>query len=86
METTKKKTKTTKKKKDNRGGKREGAGRKKGFKLKDNPRVKMLPFRVTEDTYRRTKELREQTKQDEMTFVDMLESWVADMAQEYGIE
>lgn len=69
-----------------RGGRREGAGRKKGFRLKENPRNTMLPFRVTEKTARRIKELRELTREDTMPFVEMLESWVAEMAQDYGIE
>jgi len=75
-----------KKKKDGRGGKRAGAGRKKGTKIVENPRSKMLPFRVTEDTLRRTKALRELTKQDTMPFVAMFESWVADLARDYGID
>lgn len=69
-----------------RGGRREGAGRKKGFRLKENPRNTMLPFRVTEKTARRIKELRELTRDDTMPFVEMLEAWVAEMAQDYGIE
>lgn len=74
------------KKKDNRGGKREGAGRPKGTGTKDNPKVKMLPFRVSEKTSERIKQLRELTKEDEMPFVDMLEKWVEEYAQSYGIE
>ena len=69
-----------------RGGRREGAGRKKGVKIKENPKNTMLPFRVSEITARRIKQLRELTKQDEKPFVDMLEDWVAGYAQEYGIE
>ena len=74
------------KKIDHRGGKREGAGRKKGTKIKENPKNTMLPFRVSEVTARRIKELRELTKQDEKPFVDMLEAWVEEYAREYGIE
>lgn len=82
-------TTTTKEKKpkdNNWGGKRPGAGRKKGFKLVENPKNTMLPFRVSEITARRIKQLREATKQDEMPFVDMLEKWVEDYAKDYGIE
>ena len=74
------------KKVEHRGGKREGAGRPKGTGTKQNPRVKMLPFRVSEITAIRIKQLRELTKDDEKTFVDMLEDWVAGYAQDYGIE
>ena len=78
-----------KKKKTTRGGKREGAGRKKGVKIghiKDNPRNTMLPFRVSEATAMRIKELRELTKQDEKPFVQMLEAWVEEYAKDYGLE
>lgn len=73
-------------KKDGRGGRRPGAGRKKGFRLKENPRNTMLPFRVSEATARRIKALREVTKEDTMPFVDMLEAWVKELAEDYGIE
>ena len=72
-----------------RGGKRTGSGRKAGVKVgpyKENPRNTMLPFRVSERTARRIKELREITKGDTETFVDMLESWVEELATAYGIE
>ena len=81
----KKETMETKK----RGGKRPGAGRKAGVKVgpyKENPRTKMIPFRVTEKTLERMKQLRELTKEDTMPFVDMLEAWVKEMARDYGIE
>ena len=68
------------------GGKRPGAGRKKGFKLVENPKNTMLPFRVSELTAKRIKQLRELTKDDQMPFVDMLEKWVEEYAQNYGIE
>ena len=74
------------------GGKREGAGRKKGVKIgpigprKENPKNTMLTFRVSEATSRRIKQLRELTKQDEKPFVDMLEDWVQNYAKDYGIE
>ena len=80
----------TTKTKGTHGGKREGAGRKKGwtghYKKMDNPHTKMLPFRVTENTYRRVKELRELTKDDTMPFVAMFEDWVKEIATDYGIE
>jgi len=72
-----------------RGGKRQGAGRKAGVKVgpyKENPKNTMLPFRVSEITARRIKELRELTKDDSEPFVDMLEDWVRELAQDYGIE
>ena len=80
------------KKKSGRGGRREGAGRKKGVKIgsigqrKPNPKNSMLPFRVSEKTAGRVKQLRELTKEDTMPFVDMFEKWVEEMAQDYGIE
>lgn len=85
-----KKNKTTKpNEKNGRGGKREGAGRKQGIKVgpyKENPKNTMLPFRVSEITARRIKQLRDITKGDEHPFVDMLELWVEDYAKTYGIE
>jgi hypothetical protein len=74
------------KKVDHRGGRREGAGRPKGTGTKENPRNRMIPFRVSEVTLNRMKQLRELTKDDTMPFVDMLEAWVKEMAQDYGIE
>lgn len=76
------KRKTTKKK-DGRGGIRPGAGRP---KTKENPRVKMLTFRVPEATSRRIALLREATKDDEVPFLDMLDRWVEDYAKDYGID
>ena len=68
------------------GGKRPGAGRKKGFKLVENPKNTMLPFRVSAITAQRIKRLRDLTKADEKPFVDMFEKWVEVYAKEYGIE
>lgn len=68
------------------GGRREGAGRPVGSGKKEQPRNTMLTFRVTEATARRIKELREATKDDEMDFVETLEQWVKDYANDYGIE
>lgn len=73
----------TTKKTDGRGGRRPGAGRK---PYKENPRDKMIPFRVSAVTLDRMKALREMTKEDTMPFVDMLEAWVKEMAEDYGIE
>lgn len=86
MEQTKKKV--GRPRKEHRGGAREGAGRKPGKvgAYKENPKNTMLPFRVSELTASRIKALRELTKRDEHPFVDMLESWVEGLAQEYGIE
>lgn len=78
-----------KKKTTTRGGKRQGAGRKAGVKVgpyKENPKNTMLPFRVSEVTAHRIKALRELTKDDTMPFVDMLEEWVRELAEDYGIE
>lgn len=85
----KKRTSATEPKKGTRGGKREGAGRKAGVKVgpyKDNPKNTMLPFRVSEITAIRIKALREATKGDTIPFVDMLEEWVKELAEDYGIE
>ncbi len=67
---------------ENRGGRREGAGRKRLA----NPKNTMLTFRVKESTARRIKSLREVTKSSETPFVDMLDAWVEEMAKNYGIE
>ena len=45
----------------------------------------MLTFRVSAETARRIKELREATKDDTEDFVDMLDAWVKDLAGDYGI-
>lgn len=88
-ESPKAKTKTTKRKKENRGGKREGAGRKKGVGITYSGGEMLsahLSIRVREITNTRVKQLRELTKNDDMPFNRMFESWVADLAQEYGLE
>lgn len=69
--------------KTGRGGARPGAGRP---KTKESPRTATFPFRVSESAVRRIKALQEMTRDDTMPFMDMLEAWVADMAQDYGIE
>ena len=66
------------------GGKREGAGR--FAKGADAPLTAQATFRVTEDTARRIKALREITAQDDKPFNRMFELWVAEFAQDYGIE
>lgn len=85
-ETIKKKKKIGRPRKERRGGAREGAGRKRGVQIKEHPRNKHFSFGVSEITVQRSNKLRELTKQDEMPFVDMLEKWVEELAQEYGIE
>lgn len=87
----KNKPKTPEKKRDGRGGRREGAGRKKGvavgpYKGNDAVLSENDTFRVSPDTHRRIKQLREMTKQDTMPFNRMFESWVEDLAKEYGID
>lgn len=46
----------------------------------------MLTFRVSEITSQRIKKLREATKYDDETFIDMLDRWVEELANQYGIE
>ena len=75
--------------KSNRGGKREGAGRKKGVKIgqiKDNPRNQGVTFMVSEKMLMQIRQLRELTKEDEINFNGMFVKWVEDMAEAYGIE
>lgn len=74
-----------------RGGKREGAGRKAGVKVgpykgKTDMLTAMDTFRVSEDTHRRIKELRELTKHDEKPFNRMFELWVEQLSKDYGLE
>lgn len=83
------KKKRVRRKKETRGGKREGAGRKKGVGITYSGGEMLsahLSIRVREITNTRVKQLRELTKQDDMPFNRMFESWVADLAQEYGLE
>ncbi len=70
------------------GGKREGAGRKKGVPVKSAGEVLSAQevIRVRAITHTRVQQLRELTKNDDMPFNRMFESWVADLAQEYGLE
>lgn len=71
------------KKKGNWGGRRKGAGR----KMSEEPTMdKLVAFRVTEDTNRKAKALREITKGDEKTFNQMFREWVDAIAQDYGVE
>ena len=75
----------------NWGGKREGAGRKKGVKVgaykgRKDVLTENDTFRVSKDTHRRIKQLRELTKQDTMPFNRMFEAWVEEMASNYGID
>ena len=64
------------------GGAREGAGR----KPMENARNQHFSFRVSERAVRQANALRELTKRDDKTFVDMLEDWIAEQAENYGIE
>ena len=75
-------------KKENRGGKREGAGRKKGFSVAypDEQLTSQVTLRVRDITHKRVKQLRELTKNDAMNFNRMFEKWVEDYAKDYGIE
>ena len=73
-------------KKNTHGGRREGAGRKKGVQIKANPRTHHFSFGVSEQAIRRANELRKLTKHDDVPFVEMLELWIEDLAKEYGIE
>lgn len=79
------------KKVEHRGGKREGAGRKKGvpvgpYKESGELVTAHITINVREVTKNRVKALREATKQDEMPFNRMFEAWVEEYAQNYGIE
>ena len=80
------------KKKGGWGGKRAGAGRKKGVKLgklgqrKENPKSELVYIRVSADTLRKVKQLRELTKHDSVPFNDMFIAWVTEMAKDYGLE
>ena len=71
------------KEKKGRGGRRPGAGRP---RTKEKPRDTMLTFRVSAETARRIKELREATRGDAEDFTSMLDAWVKDLAGDYGIE
>ena len=75
-------------KKENRGGRREGAGRKKGTMLTypDEPLSGQVVIRIRQITQDRIRQLRELTKGDAVPFNRMFESWVADLAKDYGIE
>lgn len=76
------------KKKENRGGKREGAGRKKGYSIAypDEVLDAQVTIRIRSITHRRIKQLRELTKDDDKPFNRMFEEWVAEYAKDYGIE
>lgn len=84
MEQTKKKV--GRPRKERRGGAREGAGRKKGVQIKENPLTEHVTFRTHADTLRRVQLLRDLTKRDELSFNRLFEQWVEGLAQEYGIE
>ena len=88
MEETKKRRGRPPKKVENRGGKREGAGRKKGACTiyEGEALTAQLTLRVRAITSQRIKQLRELTKDDTMPFNRMLEAWVEELAQDYGLE
>lgn len=73
-------------KKERRGGRREGAGRKKGFRLKENPRNDSVSFAVSEKTLNQIRSLRELTKDDELNFNSMFILWVEEVAKDYGLD
>lgn len=66
------------------GGKREGAGKK--AKGATGPLDAQVVMRITADTYRRIKALRDATADDDVPFNRMFELWVQELATEYGIE
>ena len=66
------------------GGKREGAGSKP--KYGEEPLSSRLSMRVRTKTRERVDQLRELTKNDAMPFNQMFESWVADLAGDYGLD
>lgn len=68
------------------GGKREGAGRKKGVQIKENPRNQGVTFMVSEKMLGQIRQLRELTREDEINFNGMFVKWVEEMAETYGIE
>ena len=76
------------KKVENRGGKREGAGRKKGTltTYPNEPLDGQVVMRIRSITQERIRQLREATKGDTMPFNRMFEQWVEDYAKDYGIE
>ena len=87
--TTKKRGRGRPPKKATHGGKRPGAGRKKGVAVgqyKENPRNKGVTFMVSEKMLGQIRQLRELTKEDEINFNGMFVKWVDEYAQSYGIE
>ena len=76
-------------KKATHGGKRPGAGRKKGVAVgpyKENPRNKVVPFMVSEKMLGQIRQLREATKEEIPNFNAQFVEWVEKQAQIYGIE
>lgn len=75
-------------KKDGRGGKREGAGRKKGVSVayEGDMLSSQITLRVRDITKERVVQLRELTKYDDMSFNRLLEAWVEEMAKKYGLD
>jgi len=67
------------------GGHREGAGRKPGTRMKENPRNENVTFRVSAKTLGQIRQLRELTREDEMDFNAMFVAWVEEMSGDYGL-
>ena len=67
------------------GGRREGAGRKPGAQMKENPRNENVTFRVSAKTLGQIRQLRDLTREDEMDFNAMFIAWVDEMASDYGL-
>lgn len=76
------------KKVEKRGGKREGAGRKKGqgMTYEGEYLSAQVVMRIRPITHERIKQLREATKDDTMPFNRMFEQWVEEYAKDYGID
>lgn len=80
--------KSAKKPKGTHGGKREGAGRKKGYSVAypNETLSGQVVIRIRAITQERIKQLRELTKDDTMPFNRMFEAWVEQYAKDYGLE
>ena len=67
------------------GGRRDGAGRKPGTRMVENPKTENVTFRGSERTLGQIRQLRELTREDEMDFNAMFIAWVEDLASDYGL-
>ena len=81
-------SKSSKKPKGTHGGRREGAGRKKGYSVAypNETLSGQVVIRIRAITQERIKQLRELTKDDAMPFNRMFEAWVEEYAKDYGLE